>query len=73
MSSMVCFDRASWAAAMSLALMRKSSGAQLSNFNEYSRAAASPRAATSAMMVSTVARTWASAAAAALSVMPVLR
>src|ERR1700692_491154 len=57
MSSTTCCGNERMQSAISLAERRKDAGDHLSNFSEYSRTAASPRAAISARIASTVLRT----------------
>src|SRR5438132_2778692 len=61
------------ARSISCSLRRKFAGAQLSNFCDSARTAASPRASTSARIASTVSRTLASAALTALASIPRFR
>src|ERR1035437_9101294 len=73
MSSMTCCGKARTHSSISLGERRNDAGDHLSNFSEYSRTAASPRAAMSARIVSTVLRTCALFSAFASADWPVLR
>src|SRR5258708_35595254 len=72
MSSTTCCGNARMHSAISLSERRKVAGDHLSNFSEYSRTAASPRAAISARIASTVLRTCALFSAFASADWPIL-
>src|ERR1700674_3703845 len=72
MSSTTCCGNARMHSAISLSKRRKDAGDHLSNFSEYSRTAASPRAAISSRIAYTVVRTCALFSALAAADWPVL-